>query len=131
MPHLYSSIFFLLHFVRICLAIYSMCKGVCNMIPDLNILYIPPPELDLNQPPAPEPVPQANPQPAPRLSRADLQEEIRKNVGRLRYYQGMLNYWEREMEKALQKERESLIRASEHRRRMRELLFDSLRKGGP
>ena len=42
--YLYYSFLFFWNFVRICLALYSMFKGVCSMLPDLdlNMPYIPP-----------------------------------------------------------------------------------------
>ena len=40
--YLYYSFLFFWNFVRICLALYSMFKGVCSMLPDLD-LNMPPP----------------------------------------------------------------------------------------
>lgn len=87
---------------------------------DLNQPPAPEPGLDLNGPPPaePEPAPPAEPAPAPpaepapeprpffSLSKEQLKEELKKTVKRLRYYKGMLNYWEGEMDKCIQKDME-------------------------
>jgi hypothetical protein len=78
------------------------------------------PELDLNQPPAPEPEQQPNPY--IELRKRQIKEEVKKNVKRLRFFQGMLYYWEKEMEISLQKERESAERKRLHLQRMQELV---------
>jgi len=74
--------------------------------PVLDLNGSPKPELDLNQPPAPEPEPEQQPNPYIGLGKEQIKEELKKNVKRIRFFQGMLNSWEREREKCIQKERE-------------------------
>jgi hypothetical protein len=66
-------------------------------------LRLGPPE---QQPPAPEPEPEQQPNPYIELRKRQIKEEVKKNVKRLRFFQGMLYYWEREMNQFLQKEGE-------------------------
>ncbi|GMP99782.1 hypothetical protein CsSME_00047130 [Camellia sinensis var. sinensis] len=76
---------------------------------DLNQPPAPEPGLDLNGPPPiePEPTPPTEPAPGHRpFSSLSKKEELKKNVKRLRYYKGMLNYWEGEMDKCIQKDME-------------------------
>lgn len=97
------------------------CMDDPNAMPNLDLelrLGQPGPEIDLNQPPAPEPAPEQQ----PGLSREALKEELRKTVKRIRVFQGHLNYWERLLEISLQKERESDEKKRLHLHRMQELV---------